>query len=261
MATPVLAVDNLNKLYHPQGGGEVEALRDISFQVEKGEFISLIGPSGCGKSTLLEIVGGLRSKSSGRILLRGKQIEGVDPSVKIVFQEDTTLPWRTTLGNVELGLEVRGVPRKERREKCLDMIRLVGLSGFEDRYPMELSGGMRQRVAIARTLVMRPEVLLMDEPFGALDEQTRLLLGDELLNIWAQLGQTVLFVTHSISEAVLLSDRVVVLTNRPGTIKNVINVDIERPRQLGEERVSRLVQRIWEMLRADSRSKVAPCAE
>ncbi|MDP2662622.1 MAG: ABC transporter ATP-binding protein, partial [Dehalococcoidia bacterium] len=169
---------------------------------------------------------------------------------------DTSLPWRTTLGNVELGLEVRGVPKKERRDKCLAMINLVGLSGFEDRYPLELSGGMRQRVAIARTLVMSPEVLLMDEPFGALDEQTRLLLGDELLNIWAQLGQTILFITHSISEAVLLSDRVIVMSNRPGTVKEDIKVSIERPRQLGEERVSRLVQGIWDMLRDESRVKV-----
>jgi len=252
---PVLAVEGLTKLYRPQGGGEVEALRDVNFQVEKGEFISIIGPSGCGKSTLLEIVAGLRSKSSGRILLKGKDINGVDPSVKTVFQEDTSLPWRTTLGNVELGLEVRGVPKKERRDKCLAMINLVGLSGFEGRYPLELSGGMRQRVAIARTLVLSPEVLLMDEPFGALDEQTRLLLGDELLNIWSHLGQTILFITHSISEAVLLSDRVLVMTNRPGTVRDDIRINIERPRQLGEERVSRLVQGIWDMLRDESRVK------
>ncbi len=261
MNNPVLAVDGLNKLYQPQRGGQVEALRDISFQVQKGEFVSIIGPSGCGKSTLLEILGGLKSKSSGRILLRGKDIDGVDPSVKTVFQEDTTLPWRTTLRNVELGMEVQRVPKKERREKCLEMINLVGLSGFEDRYPLELSGGMRQRVAIARTLVMRPEILLMDEPFGALDEQTRLLLGDELLNIWAQLGQTILFITHSISEAVLLSDRVIVMTNRPGTVKENMQIDIERPRELGDERVSRLVQRIWQMLRDESRMKARQCAE
>lgn len=259
MNSPVLAVDRLNKLYQPQAGGQVEALRDITFRVEKGEFVSIIGPSGCGKSTLLEIVGGLKSKSSGRILLRGKDIEGVDPSVKTVFQEDTTLPWRTTLRNVELGLEVTGVPKKERRDKCLEMIDLVGLTGFEHRYPTELSGGMRQRVAIARTLVMKPEILLMDEPFGALDEQTRLLLGDELLNIWAQLGQTILFITHSISEAVLLSDRVIVMTNRPGTVKDSILINIERPRQLGDARVSRLVQGIWEMLRDESRMKARQC--
>lgn len=253
MTSPVLAIERLDKVYYPQGGGQVEALRDINVQVGKGEFVSIIGPSGCGKSTLLEIVGGLKSKTSGRILLKGKDIDGVDPSVKTVFQEDTALPWRTTLGNVELGLEVRGVSKKERREKCLDMIRLVGLSGFENRYPGELSGGMRQRVAIARTLVLEPEVLLMDEPFGALDEQTRLLLGDELLNIWAQLGQTILFVTHSISEAVLLSDRVIVMSCRPGSLKDNLPIKIERPRRLGEERVSRLVQTIWEMLRDEVR--------
>ena len=257
MNGPVLAIDRLAKSYSPKGGGQVEALREVSFQVGRGEFVSIIGPSGCGKSTLLEIVGGLKSKGSGRVLLKGKEIDGVDPSVKTVFQEDTALPWRTTLGNVELGLEARGVPKKERRDKCLEMIRLVGLAGFEDRYPPELSGGMRQRVAIARTLVLKPEVLLMDEPFGALDEQTRLLLGDELLNIWAQLGQTILFVTHSISEAVLLSDRVIVMTSRPGTIKDNLKVGVERPRRLGDERVSRLVQGIWEMLRDEVRSGVA----
>lgn len=249
MTAPVLAVQGLRKCYQPQGGGEVEALTDISFQVGQGEFVSIIGPSGCGKSTLLEIVGGLKGKSSGHISLKGKDIVGVDPSVKTVFQEDTTLPWRTALGNVELGLEVAGVPKNERREQSLEMIRLVGLSGFEGRYPGELSGGMRQRVAIARTLVMKPEVLLMDEPFGALDEQTRLLLGDELLSIWSRLGQTILFVTHSISEAVLLSDRVIVMSKRPGTIKQQMAIEVERPRQLGEERVSRLVQGIWEILR------------
>jgi NitT/TauT family transport system ATP-binding protein len=233
----------------------VEALREVSFQVRRGEFVSIIGPSGCGKSTLLEIIGGLKSKTAGRILLKGREINGIDPSVKIVFQEDTTLPWRTALGNVELGLEVRGIPKEERRERCLEMIRLVGLSGFEDSYPGELSGGMRQRVAIARTLVLKPEILLMDEPFGALDEQTRLLLGDELLSIWSRLGQTILFITHSISEAVLLSDRVIVMSNRPGTIKDNVEIGIERPRRLGEERVSRLVQRIWEMLRGEVREE------
>ncbi len=251
MPDKVLTIDNVSKMYRREGVREVVALKAVSIDIQRGEFVSIIGPSGCGKSTLLEIIGGLKVKSSGQILLKGREIDGVYPSIKIVFQEDATLPWRTVLSNVEFGLELSGVPKDERRQRSLEMIELVGLKGFEHSYPNELSGGMRQRVAIAGTLVMHPEILLMDEPFGALDEQTRLFLGEELLRIWQRLGQTIILVTHSLNEAVLLSDRVVVMSKRPAYIKEILPIDLPRPRTIGDEGTSRLVNRIWEMLREE----------
>lgn len=188
--------------------------------------------------------------------MKGREICGVDPAIKVVFQEDANLPWRTVLSNVEFGLELMGIPKPERRRRSLEMIELVGLEGFESYYPSELSGGMRQRVAIAGTLVMMPEVLLMDEPFGALDDQTRLVLGEELLRIWQRLGQTILFVTHSLSEAVLLSDRVIIMSKRPAEIKQILTIDLPRPRTVGGSDTSQFVNRIWEMLRDEVRVNV-----
>lgn len=251
MPDVVLTIDNVSKVYRREGLREVVALKAVSVDIRRGEFVSIIGPSGCGKSTLLEIIAGLKTKSSGKILLKGRHVVGVDRSIGIVFQEDATLPWRTVLSNVEFGLELSGMPKDERRRRSLEMIELVGLKGFEHSYPSELSGGMRQRVAIAGTLVMTPEILLMDEPFGALDEQTRLILGEELLRIWQQLGQTIILVTHSLNEAVLLSDRVIVMSKRPAEIKEILTIDLPRPRKVGDEAIGQMVSHIWEILREE----------
>ncbi len=236
-------------------GEEVEALAGVDLAVADNEFVSIVGPSGCGKSTLLEIMGGLIGPTGGEVLIDGEPISGPHPAVGLVFQQESTFPWRSVLENVEFGLEMHGVSKSERRERSRELIELVGLKGFEDRYPGELSGGMRQRVAIARTLVMNPEVLLMDEPFGALDEQTRLILGDELLRIWSRTKATALFITHSIEEATLLSDRVLVMSARPGTIKKVVPVDLERPRDssvVGTPKFGHITGEIWEVLREES---------
>jgi NitT/TauT family transport system ATP-binding protein len=236
-------------------GEEVEALTGVDLAVAGNEFVSIVGPSGCGKSTLLEIVGGLIEPTDGEVLIDNEPVSGPHPAVGVVFQQESAFPWRTVLENVEFGLEMHGVAKRERRERSRELVELVGLKGFENRYPGELSGGMRQRVAIARTLVMNPEVLLMDEPFGALDEQTRLILGDELLRIWSQTEATALFITHSIEEATLLADRVIVMSARPGTTKKVVPVELERPRDssvVGTPEFGHITGEIWEVLREES---------
>jgi NitT/TauT family transport system ATP-binding protein len=220
-----LALDGVGKRYQGETG-ETIALADVSFTIARGEFVSVIGPSGCGKSTLFNIIGGLIEDYDGAVLLDGKRIAGPHPQIAMVFQEESTFPWRTTLENVAFGLEIRGVPRAEREARANAILDLVGLHGFADRRPGELSGGMRQRTALARALCAEPEILLMDEPFAALDEQTRLLLGEKLLEIWERLQQTTLLITHSIAEAVQLSDRVVVLSYRPGRIKQIVEIDL-----------------------------------
>jgi len=249
-----LALEGVGKRY--QGAtGETAALTDVSFTIERGEFVSVIGPSGCGKSTLFNIIGGLIEEYDGAVLLDGARIAGPHPQIAMVFQEESTFPWRTTLENVAFGLEIRGVPRAERERRATATLELVGLRGFADRHPGELSGGMRQRTALARALCAEPEILLMDEPFAALDEQTRLLLGEKLLEIWERLRQTTLLITHSIAEAVQLSDRVVVLSYRPGRIKQIVEIDLPRPRTadvLAGERFAHLVARIWNDLRAEA---------
>jgi len=235
---------------------EVEALRAVKQEIYEGEFLVLLGPSGCGKSTLLEIMGGLQKASAGEIYLRGEPVRGSHPSMSTIFQEESTFPWRTVRENVAFGLEVRGVPKKERRERAGEIIDLVGLTGFADRFPRELSGGMRQRVAIARGLAVDPEILLMDEPFGALDQQTRYFLGAELLRIWEETNKTIVFVTHDINEAVLLADRVWVMTHRPGEIKLEVKVDIPRPRAvytLREHRIHALTNQLLAALAEESK--------
>lgn len=253
---PILELRQVAKTFHTEEGTEFRALERIELDVAAGEFVSLIGPSGCGKSTLLMIVAGLIEPDPGAgIWLLGEPVHGPHAAIGMVFQEESTFHWRTALGNVEFGLQMRGMNVAERRKRALAMLRLVGLSGFEHRYPSELSGGMRQRVAIARALVLEPKVLLMDEPFGALDEQTRILLGEELLRIKEQLGQTILFVTHNINEAVQLSDRVVVMTARPGRIKRVFEIDLPRPRDssvIGSDRFGKYVAEVWKELREES---------
>jgi NitT/TauT family transport system ATP-binding protein len=253
----ILSLRNLSKAFGTleNGSGRVAAVQDVSLDVDSGEFFSIIGPSGCGKSTLLRIIGGLLDASSGELTVGGEAVKGPHAWIGMVFQEESTFPWRTTLGNVEFGLEMRGVPLAERRAKARAMIGLVGLSGFEQRYPSELSGGMKQRVAIARALVLEPKILLMDEPFGALDEQTRIILGEELLRIRDELRQTIVLVTHNINESVQLSDRVMVMTARPGRVKEIVAIDLPHPRDssiIASDRFGRLVAQVWSALREES---------
>lgn len=250
-----LEVDHVSKRF-VTASGTVQALQDVDFQVEPGEFVSIVGPSGCGKSTLLEIVAGLSRPTEGAVRIGGQEVRGPHPAVGVVFQEDSTFPWLTVQANVEFGLRMHGVPRPEAAKRVREMLRLVGLEGFESHYPDQLSGGMRQRVAIARVLVMRPSIILMDEPFGALDEQTRLVLGEELLRLWHETGCTILFVTHSLSEAAMLSDRVVVMTARPGRVAEIIDVDLPRPRTsdvIGTPAFTEVTRRIWRHLHAEAR--------
>jgi NitT/TauT family transport system ATP-binding protein len=253
-----IELEDVSKTYDAnKRDGGVEAVRNVSMHVGSGEFVSIVGPTGCGKSTLMEIVAGLTDPTAGEVTIAGEPVTGPRRDVGVVFQKDSTFPWRTVLENVEFGLQMHGVTFDERRERSRNVIELVGLSGFEDTYPNELSGGMRQRVAIARTLVMNPAVMLMDEPFGALDEQTRIMLGDELLSIAAETEQTTLFITHSINEAIHLSDRVVVMSARPGQIKETVGVDIPRPRNtdvFGSERFNDLSERVWELLKPEAES-------
>ncbi|MDL2078400.1 ABC transporter ATP-binding protein [Streptomyces sp. GXMU-J15] len=206
--------------------GRFTALDGIDLEIADGEFVVLVGPSGCGKSTLLDLLGGLTQPTSGRILLDGTPVTGPGLDRGIVFQQYALLPWRTAQGNVEFGLEATGVPRRQRAARAREFLDLVGLTGFEDRHPHELSGGMRQRVAIARSLAYDPQVLLMDEPFAALDAQTRESLQDELLSVWQRTGKTVVFITHGIDEAVYLGQRVAVMTSRPGRIKRIVPVSL-----------------------------------
>ena len=227
----MLTVENLNKTYISQGS-ETPALVDINLRIAEGEFLCLLGPSGCGKSTLLKIIAGLIPATSGRIAINGKAVSGPGPERAVVFQDYALFPWMTVRDNVEFGLEARKLPPAERRQVSSRLLKVVGLSDFAERFPHQLSGGMKQRVSIARALAVDPSLLLMDEPFGALDAQTRQLLQDELLRIWREYRKTVVFVTHSIEEAIYLSDRIAVMTARPGRIKQIVMVPELRPRDM-----------------------------
>jgi len=234
------------------GGREVPAVASVSFEVRDKEFVALVGPSGCGKSTVLNMIAGLVPPTGGEIRLEGRPLAGVPPQVGYVFQKDTVFPWRTVHRNIALGLEYRGLPRAERERRVREAIRLVGLVGFEDAFPATLSGGMRQRVALMRTLVVDPEILLMDEPFGALDTHTKLRLQAQLLELWFAKRQTVIFVTHDLAEAITLSDRVLVMTSRPGRIKLVHEVKLPRPRDVirirETEEYAREFSTLWHVL-------------
>jgi NitT/TauT family transport system ATP-binding protein len=225
----MLSIDNLGKVFD-SNKGEVTALEDINLTVDRGELAVIVGPSGCGKSTLLNIVAGLEHASSGAAVLEGEPITGPGADRGMVFQSYTLFPWLTVRKNVEFGLRLKGVPAAERAEIARKYINLVGLAEFENALPKELSGGMKQRVAIARVLANKPVMLLMDEPFGALDAQTRLLLQELLLDVWRQESSTILFITHDIDEAILLADNVYIMSRRPGRIKARVPVDIARPR-------------------------------
>lgn len=251
---PILTVDQISR-HFDTADGRIQAVDGISLSVDRGEFVSVIGPSGCGKSTLFNMIGGLLPASAGAIRIENETIRGPHPAIGMVFQEDSTFPWRTVEENVAFPLELQGMPKVERLEKARHFINLVGLSGFEHSYPAQLSGGMKQRVSIARTLVFEPKLLLMDEPFAALDEQTRLLLGDKVSQIQATLNQTVLLITHNIAEAVQLSDRVMIMTYRPGRSKRVLAIDLPRPRtseMLSSDAFGHYVAQIWSDLREEA---------
>lgn len=233
---------------------EIEVLNGFDLNIRKGEFLVLVGPSGSGKSVFLDIVGGLSAPTSGIVYLDDKPIDAPSPKTGYVFQQYALFPWRTALSNIEFGLESRGIPKEERLKIGRELLALFGLSDFEDRFPYQLSGGMQQRVAIARALATSPDVLLMDEPFAALDAQTREILQNELIRIWEGTDTTVIFVTHSIDEAVFLADRVAVVTARPGTIKEIIEIDLPRPRN-GDVRSSSEFaanrHKVWDALKAE----------
>jgi len=253
-ASAKLAVSGLTKRF-----GDLEVLRQINTSIGKGEFISIVGPSGCGKTTFLRIVGGLESASGGTVSLDGRVIDGPGRDRGFVFQQDNLLPWRDILSNVGIGSEIAGIRTPEQRALTQHLLELVGLKGFEHYYPRQLSGGMRQRVNLARALAVNPDLLLMDEPFSALDAQTREIMQTELLRIWEEGRKTVLFVTHQIDEAVFLSDRVFVFARRPGRLQEIIDIDLPRPRTLALKRTPEfvaLVDRIWKLIEHDVRASV-----
>ncbi|MFC3799250.1 ABC transporter ATP-binding protein [Cohnella sp. GCM10012308] len=244
----MIRLEGIGKTFTQRGGASYTALDDIAFEIGKGELVSILGPSGCGKSTLLNLVAGLERADCGSVEANGKAVTAPGPDRIVVFQDHALYPWLTVLENVAFGLKQKGVKKKERRERAMEQIRTVHLGKFADRYPHELSGGMKQRVAIARALVMDPEILLMDEPFAALDEQTRLLLHKELEQIWLSTRKTILFITHNIREAVTLSERVLVMSTRPGRIKKEYRVQAARPREPGDSLLHRIESQIMDTL-------------
>ena len=251
-----LEARDIGLAYHQaRTGATLVALDSVNLQIAEGEFVSVVGPSGCGKTTFLSVVDGLIPATRGEILVDGVAVHAPGPDRAVVFQDASLLPWRTVLKNVLYGLECIGAPAAEARERALHFIGMVGLNGFEHHYPHELSGGMQQRVNLARALVMDPKILLMDEPFAALDAQTREFMQEELLGIWRKTGKTVLFITHQIDEAIFLSDRVVVFSSRPGRVKATIPIEIERPRSLRlkrEPRFHALADQIWSLIQDES---------
>jgi NitT/TauT family transport system ATP-binding protein len=253
-ARPILVVEDIVKRFETPDGALI-AIDRVSFTVAPGEFFSVIGPSGCGKSTLFNVIGGLLDGYQGRVAVADETVRGPHAAIGMVFQEESTFPWRTVIENVAFPLEIAGVAKAERVERARHFVNLVGLAGFERRYPAELSGGMRQRVSMARTLASEPKIMLMDEPFAALDEQTRLLLGDKVLQIQQELKQTTLLITHNITEAVQLSDRILVMTYRPGRVKRVVSIDLPRPRTseiVSSDAFGHYVAQIWSDLREEA---------
>ncbi len=250
--TDEILLEDVTKRYQTVRGS-VLAVEAVSLAVRRQEFLTLLGPSGCGKSTVLAMIGGLVRPDAGRIVVDGEPCQGPDPRrVALVFQEAGLFPWRTALDNVGFGLELLGVPGARRREIARGLLEPMGLRGFEDKYPRELSGGMRQRVAIARALALDTPILLMDEPFGALDEQTRLLMGEWLVGIRRRTQKTIVFVTHSLQEAIALSDRIAVMTSRPGRIKEIVEVTLPYPRDLDSPEAVDLRAKLWAAVREES---------
>lgn len=258
MSTALIQLDDVSKVF-PSRKGDIVAVRDFSYEIRSGEVVTLVGASGCGKTTILNMVAGFLSVTSGQILLEGKPITKVEPRCGMIFQEYALFPWLTVWKNVEFGPKINGVPRKVRHEEAQKYIKMVGLDGFEHAYPGELSGGMRQRVALCRVLANKPDILLCDEPFAALDAMTRQVMQQELLKIVSESGQTVFFITHSIDEALILSDRVVVMSARPGRVKAVYDISLPHPRkvevQLTEEYLQ-LKRQIWDIVEEEVKASM-----
>lgn len=249
---PKIEIRSLSVVYDDKPNKrKITAIEGVNLQVYENDFLVIIGPSGCGKSTLLNAIAGVVKPTSGELVINGE--EGPRPrDVALMFQDPLLLPWRTVAKNIEFGLEPRDIPKEEREARIDKYLRLVHLQEFKDAYPRQLSGGMRQRVALCRALAVEADILLMDEPFGALDEQTRLLLAGELAKIWRDVERTVIFVTHSLSEAVYLGERIAVMTKRPGRVKDILNIDIPRPRDFESPRFDQFLQIIWEKLRVEA---------
>ncbi len=251
-----IEVRGLTKRFLTPKGGVFTALRDVTFTVEPGQFCAVVGPTGCGKSTTLGMVSGLDRPSEGSVRVGGREVSGVTAGTSFMFQADALLPWKTVLGNVEMGPVFRGVSRRQAKATARDWVRRVGLAGFEDHYPHQLSGGMRKRVGMAAALVNEPKILLMDEPFGALDVQTKAIMQTELLGLWEQLRPSVIFITHDLDEAVALADRVVVMTSGPGSVKATYDIDLPRPRGPVQEiryepRFLEIQHQIWDSLKEE----------
>ena len=255
IAAPAIEITGVTRRFLTPEGTFITAMRDFSLTVRRGEFVCIVGPTGCGKSTTLNLVTGLIRPSAGQVRVMGKPVAGVDRRVGFVFQSDALFPWRSVLDNVSAGPRYRGVPRAEADDKARDWIARVGLGKFESLYPHQLSGGMRKRAALAQTFINEPEILLLDEPFSALDVQTRTVMQDELLSLWSGTQASVVFVTHDLEEAVALGDRVVVLTASPATVKKVHAIDLPRPRVMSEIRYDprfvEIARRIWQDLREE----------
>ncbi|WP_079417431.1 ABC transporter ATP-binding protein [Thiomonas intermedia] len=254
-SVPAIELDNVTLRFLSPDGKATVALQDFSMTVQRGEFCAIVGPTGCGKSTTLSLITGLLQPTTGKVRVMGEAVQGIDPRIGFVFQSDAVFPWRTVLDNVAAGPMFRGQSKAQARELAEQWLRRVGLVGFEKHYPHQLSGGMRKRVALAQTFINKPEILLMDEPFGALDMQTRTLMQDELLQLWSASGGSVVFVTHDLEEAVALADKVLVLTSRPATVKQVYTIDLPRPRVMSqiryEPRFMDYAREIWNDLREE----------
>jgi NitT/TauT family transport system ATP-binding protein len=251
-----IELSGVTKRFVTPSGSVFTAIRDVDLLVEPGQFCAVVGPTGCGKSTTLSLVSGLDRPSAGTVRVGGHVVDGIESGISFMFQTDALLPWKTVLGNVAMGPQFRGVAKKQAQANARDWLRRVGLSGFEDHHPHQLSGGMRKRVSLASALINEPSILLMDEPFGALDVQTKAIMSNELLGLWEQTRPTVIFITHDLEEAVALADRVVVMTVSPGTIKGVFEIDLPRPRGAVQEirfdpRFLELHRQIWESLREE----------
>jgi NitT/TauT family transport system ATP-binding protein len=253
LGTYSIELRNVTKRFLTPADKVFTAIRDINMAVAPGEFVAVVGPTGSGKSTTLGLISGLERPSEGSVKVMGKPVQGIDPRIGYVFQADAVFPWKNVLNNVATGPRFRGQPKAQALERARDWIARVGLSGFEDRYPHQLSGGMRKRVALAQTFINEPQILLMDEPFSALDVQTRTMMEDELLQLWSAYSASVVFVTHDLEEAISLADRVCVITSGPGTIKGIYTIDLPRPRKVAEIRFEprflQLYHQIWEDLR------------
>lgn len=254
-AVSLLSIEGVRKEYQARGK-RVVALESVDLDIREGEFVTIVGPSGCGKSTLLNLIVGLLRSSGGRIVFNGAAIDGICTQIGYVTQKDNLFPWRTLVENVEIALEIRGMARVSRRSQAEELIERVGLRGFEDHYPHELSGGMRQRANIIRTLIYDPELILMDEPFGPLDAQTRIVLQDELLKLWSTTKKTIIFITHDLIEAITLADRVVLMSSRPGRIKAIEQVSIARPRDVFKIHQSEQFRAVYENLWRELRPEV-----